>query len=212
MVRPPNIAEPRKTSPLPPSPLATGPSVWTSSLRMSTLLNSTWVVYRNCNSTPQASNNFPTFPKFPDYSLTDVKFPDFSRFSRSVVTLYAKNDVLTHTETNINAYSGLTVASFSQLFVGSFSTITQILSKTVHMFRTRSTIFSLLALFVKSAKYKYKYIRCWAPVKPHIFTIFNNIVNIPKTTKHTIIFITLTSQCSTDYTAVRAMIKINGKH
>jgi len=50
----------------------------------------------------------------------------------------------------IHTHSGLTATSFSQLFVGSFSTITQIRSKTVHMRRTRSTIFALFALFVMS--------------------------------------------------------------
>jgi len=49
-------------------------------------------------------------------------------------------------------YSGFTAPSLSQLFVGSFSTITQILSKMVHMFRMRSTSFALFALFVMSAK------------------------------------------------------------
>ena len=50
----------------------------------------------------------------------------------------------------MHTYSGLTVMSFSQLLVGSFSTITQTRSKTVHMWRTRSTIFHLFALFVMS--------------------------------------------------------------
>ena len=38
--------------------------------------------YHNCHSTPQANHNFQ------DFSLTNVKFPDFSRFSRQMVTLF----------------------------------------------------------------------------------------------------------------------------
>jgi len=54
-------------------------------------------------------------------------------------------------EETAHAYSALTVVtSFSQLFVGSFSTIMQILSNNVHMRRTRSISFALLALFVMS--------------------------------------------------------------
>jgi len=39
--------------------------------------------YRNCGSTSQTSHNFP------DFSVTNVKFPDFSRLSRWVATLIA---------------------------------------------------------------------------------------------------------------------------
>jgi len=37
--------------------------------------------YRNCGSTPQANHNFP------DFSVTNVKLPDFSRFSGRVATM-----------------------------------------------------------------------------------------------------------------------------
>jgi len=48
-------------------------------------------------NTPQAKRIFPDFFHFPDFSLTIVKFPDFSRFSRLVATLCG---ALVNTEQN----------------------------------------------------------------------------------------------------------------
>ena len=42
--------------------------------------------HRNHGNTPQAKH-FPTFSNFTDFSLTTVKFPDFSRFSRLVAAI-----------------------------------------------------------------------------------------------------------------------------
>jgi len=47
--------------------------------------------YRNCGSTSQANHSFMLFPNFPDFSLTNVKFPDCFRFSRWVATQWWKH-------------------------------------------------------------------------------------------------------------------------
>jgi len=51
-------------------------STWLNVLRLCLFCD-----YRNCSSTSQANHSFP------DFSLTNVKFPDFSTFTRWVTTL-----------------------------------------------------------------------------------------------------------------------------
>ena len=52
--------------------------------------------HRNCDKTPQAKHIFRTFSTFPDFSLTTIKFPDFSRFSRLVAALFPSHDIMQH--------------------------------------------------------------------------------------------------------------------
>jgi len=47
------------------------------------------------------SRTFPIFSKIPDISLTAVKFPDMSSFSRQVVTLYISSIIQPDKVTNV---------------------------------------------------------------------------------------------------------------
>jgi len=46
------------------------------------------VHYATHDNIPQASTHFPRFSIFADFSQTTFKFPDFSRFSRWIATLF----------------------------------------------------------------------------------------------------------------------------